>query len=114
MWLICDHHLSFVWSLEAANVREDDSNTLHIPLRAAIKMTGTNKTFDLWTEDLIEILATYLEPLDMVHLGATCKHLYKAINKPEVWEQYVSCFTLQEPYLYSHAFKSSIRHGVVS
>ncbi|KAG0264307.1 hypothetical protein BG011_007055 [Mortierella polycephala] len=49
-------------------------------------MTGTNKTFDLWTEDLIEILATYLEPLDMVHLGATCKHLYKAINKPEVWE----------------------------
>jgi hypothetical protein len=48
---------------------------------------STNKTFDTLTEDLIEILASYLEPLDMVHLGATCKHLQKSINRPEIWEQ---------------------------
>ncbi|KAG0287102.1 hypothetical protein BGZ96_008915 [Linnemannia gamsii] len=47
---------------------------------------SANKTFDTLTEDLIEILASYLEPLDMVHLGATCKHLQKSINRPEIWE----------------------------
>ncbi|KAF8945094.1 hypothetical protein BGZ47_003235 [Haplosporangium gracile] len=47
---------------------------------------STNKTFDTLTEDLIEILASYLEPLDMVHLGETCKHLQKSINRPEIWE----------------------------
>ncbi|KAG0376897.1 hypothetical protein BGX24_007039 [Mortierella sp. AD032] len=47
---------------------------------------STNKTFDTLTEDLIEILASYLEPLDMVHLSATCKHLQKSINRPEIWE----------------------------
>ncbi|KAG0055982.1 hypothetical protein BGZ83_006749 [Gryganskiella cystojenkinii] len=49
-------------------------------------MTNKNKTFDILTEDLIEILASYLEPLDMLNLGATCKHLYKSINRPEIWE----------------------------
>lgn len=51
------------------------------------KTMSTNKTFDTLTEDLIEILASYLEPLDMVHLGATCKNLQKSINRPEIWEQ---------------------------
>jgi len=50
-----------------------------------------NKTFDTLTEDLIEILASYLEPLDMLNLGASCKHLYKSISRPEIWEQYVHC-----------------------
>jgi hypothetical protein len=52
-------------------------------------MAASNKTFDILTEDLIEVLASYLEPMDMVHLGATCQRLYKLINRPEVWEQYV-------------------------
>ncbi|KAF9968780.1 hypothetical protein BGZ70_007666 [Mortierella alpina] len=57
------------------------------------------KTFDILTEELIELLASYLEPLDMVHLGATCKRLYKSINRPEVWEHkaiddFGDCFTI--------------------
>ncbi|KAF9914253.1 hypothetical protein BX616_008641 [Lobosporangium transversale] len=49
-------------------------------------MSSSNKTFDTLTEDLIEILVSYLEPLDMVNLGATSKRLYKEINQPTVWE----------------------------
>ncbi|KAF9202496.1 hypothetical protein BGZ49_007346 [Haplosporangium sp. Z 27] len=50
-------------------------------------MANPNKTFDTLTEDLIGILASYLEPVDMVHLGATCKHLYTTINRQEIWEE---------------------------
>ncbi|KAF9926323.1 hypothetical protein FBU30_004090 [Linnemannia zychae] len=47
---------------------------------------SSNKTIDTLTDDLIEILVSYLEPLDMLNLSATCKHLQKSINRPEVWE----------------------------
>ncbi|KAF9175000.1 hypothetical protein BGX21_006041 [Mortierella sp. AD011] len=50
-------------------------------------MSNPNKTFDTLTEELIVLLASYLEPADMVHLAATCKHLHKTINQQEVWEE---------------------------
>ncbi|KAG0307476.1 hypothetical protein BGZ98_000194 [Dissophora globulifera] len=49
-------------------------------------MASTNKTFDILTDDLLDVLASYLEPVDLIKLGATCQRLYKALNRPEVWE----------------------------
>ncbi|KAF8950811.1 hypothetical protein BGZ52_001351, partial [Haplosporangium bisporale] len=45
-----------------------------------------NKTFDTLTEDLLEILASYLEPVDLLHLAATSKHLHAALSQPNIWE----------------------------
>lgn len=47
----------------------------------------TNKTFDTLTEDLLEILASYLEPIDLLHLAATSKHFHTAFSQPNIWEQ---------------------------
>ncbi|KAF9994250.1 hypothetical protein BGZ65_010127, partial [Modicella reniformis] len=49
-------------------------------------MADLSKTFYALTEDLIVILATHIEPLDLVNLGATCKRLYELFNRQEVWE----------------------------
>ncbi|KAG0333976.1 hypothetical protein BG004_000612, partial [Podila humilis] len=45
-----------------------------------------NKTFDTLTEDLLEILASYLEPIDLLHLSVTSKHLHTTLNSPAIWE----------------------------
>ncbi|KFH68140.1 hypothetical protein MVEG_06869 [Podila verticillata NRRL 6337] len=45
-----------------------------------------NKTIDTLTEDLLEILASYLEPVDLLHLAATSKHLHAALSQPNIWE----------------------------
>ncbi|KAF9432172.1 hypothetical protein BGZ76_011172 [Entomortierella beljakovae] len=50
-------------------------------------MASLNKTFDTLSEDLIVILVSYLEPAEMVHLGATCRRLNESINRPEIWEE---------------------------
>ncbi|KAF9420793.1 hypothetical protein BGZ94_009037 [Podila epigama] len=45
-----------------------------------------NKTIDTLTEDLLEILASYLEPRDLLHLAATSKHFHSSLNRPGIWE----------------------------
>jgi hypothetical protein len=53
-------------------------------------MAGLAKTFETLDEDLIGTLVTFLDPLELVRLGATCKRLRELFNRQEVWEQYVS------------------------
>ncbi|KAG0228584.1 hypothetical protein BGW42_002074 [Actinomortierella wolfii] len=49
-------------------------------------MSSTTTPFDKLTEDVLEILVSYLEPRDMLNLAATCKHLQKTIDRQEIWE----------------------------
>ena len=52
-------------------------------------MAGLSKTFETLTEDVVVVLATHLEPLELIRLGATCKGLQQLFNQQELWEQYV-------------------------
>ncbi|KAG0223659.1 hypothetical protein BGX31_008386 [Mortierella sp. GBA43] len=49
-------------------------------------MAGLAKTFETLDEDLIGTLVTFLDPLELVRLGATCKRLRELFNRQEVWE----------------------------
>ncbi|KAF9584346.1 hypothetical protein BGW38_006801 [Lunasporangiospora selenospora] len=53
---------------------------------AQVASSGTNNIFDRLSEQLLETVSSYLEPTDLLNLGATCKHLHKALSTQAVWE----------------------------
>jgi hypothetical protein len=95
--------VSVVYSLEEdidpSNVAEDENAASYIPLHPlGVKPAGnqysatTNSrqalglSFQAWPDEIIALFLDYLEPKELVRLGATCKFLYAFCRADDLWK----------------------------